>query len=212
MSSESKTNKPGILPVPREWCTKEGRSPIAAFVNSVHPVSDALLNHIDALCFSHTIQKGKLLLKAGEICHHLYFIRKGVFRGFVKEGSKEITTWITAENEIIASIRGIEQQLPSVENIQAIEDSELVGGSFEQLQFLYDNYPEMNIVSRKLLTQYYADAEERAYICRLTNATSRYNHFMSTKGQLVNRIPLRFIASYLGMTLETLSRTRSKMR
>jgi CRP-like cAMP-binding protein len=78
-----------------------------------------LLNHIDALCFSHTIQKGKLLLKAGDICHHLYFVRKGVFRGFVKEGSKEITTWITAENEIIASIRGIEHQLPSIENIQA---------------------------------------------------------------------------------------------
>ena len=212
MSSESNANKHGLLPVPREWCTKEGRSPIAAFVNYVHPVSQALLNYIDTHCFSHTIEKGKLLLKAGDVCHHLYFVRKGVFRGFVKEGSKEITTWITAENEIIASIRGIEHQLPSIENIQAIEDGELVGGSFEQLQFMYDNYPEMNIVARKILSQYYADAEERAFICRLTNANSRYNHFISTKGQLVNRIPLKYIASYLGMTLETLSRTRSKMR
>jgi len=200
--------KKQILPVPREWCTSDGRTPLAAFVNFVHPVSDALLNYIDAHCFAHTIEKGKLLLKAGEICHHMYFIRKGVFRGFVKEGSKEITTWITAENEIIASIRGISQQLPSIENIQAIEDCELIGGSFEQLEFLYENYPEMNIVSRKLLTQYYADAEERAYISRLTKANSRYKHFISTKGQLVNRIPLRYIASYLGISHQHLSRLR----
>ena len=147
-------------------------------------------------------------------CYFTYYYYKLLYpySRDLKEGSKEITTWITAENEIIASIRGISQQLPSIENIQAIEDCELIGGSFEQLEFLYENYPEMNIVSRKLLTQYYADAEERAYISRLTKANSRYKHFISTKGQLVNRIPLRYIASYLGMTLETLSRTRSKMR
>ena len=211
MSSDSNANNHGS-PVPREWCTKDGRTPLAAFVSYVHPVSDAILNYIDAHCFSLTVEKGKLLLKAGDVCRYLYFIRKGVFRAFVKEGSKEITTWITAENEIITSIRGLDHQLPSIENIQAIEDCELVGASFEQLQFLYENHPEMNVVGRKLLSQYYADAEERAFICRLSNANSRYNHFIATKGQLVNRIPLKYIASYLGMTLETLSRTRSKMR
>jgi len=211
LSSDSNENKQ-VLPVPREWYTNDGRTPLAAFVKFIHPVSDVLLNYIDAHCFARTIEKGKLLLKAGDICHYLYFIRKGVFRGYVKEGAKEITTWITAENEIVTSIRGINQQLPSIENIQAIEDCELVGASFEQLEFLYEHYPEMNIVARKLLSQYYVDAEERAFISRLTNANSRYNHLIATKGQLVNRIPLKYIASYLGMTLETLSRTRSKMR
>ena len=55
------------------------------------------------------------------------------------------------------------------------------------------------------------DAEERAYIARLTEATSKYKRFIATKSDMLNRVPLKFIASYLGMTLETLSRIRSKL-
>ena len=70
----------------------------------------------------------------------------------------------------------------------------------------------MNIVGRKLLEQYYSEAEERAYISRIPNAGKRYRHFLDTKASLANRIPLKYIASYLGMTIETLSRIRSARR
>jgi hypothetical protein len=68
----------------------------------------------------------------------------------------------------------------------------------------------MNVVGRKLLEEYYAASEERVYICRIPDARSRYQHFMETRQELVNRIPLKYIASYLGITLETLSRLRAK--
>lgn len=197
----------------KKWNREVGRSPLAFFVNHIHPVRSALLDYIDDHCFTCTIRKGKLLLKAGEFCQQLYLVRQGVLRAYIKEDSKEITTWITAEDEMVTSIRSLfDPEQPSLENIQAIEDCELVGTQHESLQYAYEHYIEMNIVGRKLLERYYCDAEERAYISRLNRAEAKYRHFMITKGRLVNRIPLKYIASYLGMTLETLSRIRSKMR
>jgi len=193
-----------------QWQKEGGQSPLAVFVNHVHPISDEAVRYINQHSFSQQVDRGSYLLRAGEICKHLYFIRKGALRGYIKDGSKEITTWITAENEMVSSIRGLSLQEASLENIQAIEHCDLIVATYDSLQYLYDHYPEANIVGRKLLEQYYRDAEERAFISRIPNAAKRYRHFLETKSNLSNRIPLKYIASYLGMTIETLSRIRSK--
>jgi CRP-like cAMP-binding protein len=192
------------------WEKEGGESPLATFVNYVHPVSDETILYINQHSFSHQVERGEYLLKAGETCKHLYFIRKGAIRGYIKEGTKEVTTWITAENEMVTSIRGLSLQEPSLENIQAIEHCDLVVAPYEALQYLYKHHIEVNIVGRKLLEQYYRDAEERAFISRIPNAGKRYHHFVETKSNLTNRIPLKYIASYLGITIETLSRIRGK--
>lgn len=192
------------------WEKETGQSPLAAFVNYVYPVSDAATRYINHNSYPMQVDRGSYLLKAGETCKNLYFIRKGVVRGYVKDGTKEVTTWITAENEMVSSIRGLSLQEPSLENIQAIEHCDLIVATYESLHYLYENYIEVNIVGRKLLEQYYRDAEERAFISRIPNAAKRYRHFLETKSDLANRIPLKYIASYLGMTIETLSRIRSK--
>lgn len=151
------------------------------------------------------------MLGAGQICEHIYFIKKGSVRGFIKEGDKDITTWITAENELVTSIYGLSTRRPSVENMQAIEDCEMLTLTFTDVENLYLQYPEFNIVTRKLLERYYQDAEGRAYIARLTNAENKYTHFLARYGHLSNRTPLKYIASFLGMTIETLSRVRKRL-
>jgi CRP-like cAMP-binding protein len=183
---------------------------LADFVNTIHPVRPEVTEYVMNNSSSVSVSKNSLLLKSGDICRHLYLVKKGVLRGYIKDGTKEITTWITAESEIVTSINGFHQQKPSPENIHAIEHCELVAFPYDSLQHLYDNYLEANIVGRKVLEQYYKDAEQRAYISRLSSAGSRYNHFLETKGYLANRIPLKYIASYLNMTIETLSRIRGK--
>jgi len=191
------------------WEKNGSESPLATFVKQIYPVSNEAINYINQHSFIKRVEKNGFLLKAGEVCKHLYFIRKGVVRAYIKEGTKDITTWITAEEEMVTSIRGFDLQQPSLENIQAIEDCDLIGADYSSLHYLYEHFIEMNIVGRKLLEQYYRDAEERAYICRIPNASKRYRHFLETKGDLANRIPLKHIASYLGMTIETMSRIRS---
>jgi CRP-like cAMP-binding protein len=151
------------------------------------------------------------LLKAGEICEHIYFIKKGAVRGFIKEGKKDITTWITVENEVVSSISALDVRAPALENMQAIESCELLALTYADLQDLYIRFPEFNIVARKVLQKYYQDAEGRAFIVRLSNAENKYRLFIARYGHLANRIPLKYIASFLGITLETLSRVRKKL-
>lgn len=186
-------------------------SPLVAFAKSILPISTGAEEYVNQHVKQVSIHKGSLLVKSGEHCDHLYFVQKGILRGFTKQGVKEITTWITGENELVTSISSYYQQIPSIENIEAIEDSLLHALHRDDMQYLYDHFPEVNTLVRLVLEKYYQDAEERAYICRLTEATAKYHRFINTKSHLINRIPLKYIASYLGMTLETLSRIRSRM-
>jgi CRP-like cAMP-binding protein len=181
-------------------------------INHFHPVTNPEIEiffrkHLTRAFF----RKGKLLLKAGEVCDYVYFIKKGAVRGYIREGVKDITTWITADGEMVTSISGLDSREAAIDNMQAIEDSELLALSYTALQTLYDKFPEFNIVVRKLLQKYYRDAEGRAFIARLTNAETKYKHFLMNHNHLANRVPLKYIASFLGITLETLSRVRKRM-
>ena len=178
---------------------------------SFHPLeeeaADYLLRHLKKM----KVRKKKLLLREGAFCEYVYFIYKGAARGFINEGVKDITTWITVENEMITSIASLDVQAPSRENIQVIEDSELFALHYDHLNALYEQFPSFNSMGRKLLQRYYGDAERRAFIARLTNAETKYRHFLDRYQDLVNRIPLKYIASFLGITIETLSRVRKKL-
>jgi CRP-like cAMP-binding protein len=209
MTTPTVKTTPGI----EQWVSKNAipESPFTLFVKNIYPVSAEAQAFLNQKSYLGHLNKGELLVTAGNTCSHVYLIRKGILRSFVKEGAKEITTWISGEQELVTCITSFGLQQPARENIQALEDCELCALSFEDLQYLYDHFPEANIVGRKILERYYRDAEERAFIARLMEATSKYKHFIVTKSDLLNRVPLKFIASYLGMTLETLSRIRSKL-
>jgi len=180
-------------------------------LNAVHPLSAGATAYIQDKLQLVQVSKGTLLVTSGQHCDHIFFVSKGVLRGYVKQENKDITTWITAEAEIVTSISSYYQQIPSIENIEALEDCILISVHRDDMHYTYEHFPEMNIVARIILEKYYQDAEERAYICRLTDATAKYHRFINTKSNLLNRIPLKFVASYLGMTLETLSRIRSRL-
>jgi CRP-like cAMP-binding protein len=184
----------------------------AGVLGFFYPLSDGVKNFFATHGFICNISKKKLLLKSGALCEHVYFIKEGALRGFIKEGAKDITTWITVENEMVTSIASLDNRDPSVENIQAIEDCKMLAISYENLEELYSKFPEFNIVTRKILQRYYRDAEGRAFIARLTKAENKYQYFLDKHANLINRIPLKYIASFLGITQETLSRVRKKFK
>jgi len=187
-------------------------TPLLQVLGYVHPLSPEAEAFLRERVISVSARKRKLLLKEGTVCNHIYFIVKGAVRGFRREGQKDITTWIVVENELVTSIFSLDNPTPSIENIQALENSELLALTYEELGQLYELFPEFNLIARKLLQHYYADAEKRAFIARLTKAENKYRNFLLMHPSLANRIPLKYIASYLGMTLETLSRVRKKFK
>lgn len=201
-------NKPNIAKANRN--KNEDSAKLIHFINSIYPLKQDAIDFLKENTFLMKIQRGEFLLKPGEVCNHYYYIQKGILRSFLKYGSKEITIWINPENEVTTAIRSMSRNESSEEYIQAVEECELVAMHYDAMQELYEKFPEMNRVGRMLLEQYYAASEERVYICRIPGAHLRYKHFVDSRPELANRIPLKYIASYLGITIETLSRLRAK--
>jgi CRP-like cAMP-binding protein len=204
--------KPALQP--KNYQRTEASSDVSSVVtilNYFHPVSEGIVKFLKEHAYSVFFNKGELLLEEGQVCEHIYFIRKGAVRGFIRDGKKDITTWITAEGEMVSSILSFERKGSSIENMQAIEDCEVLALTLVDLEKLYEQFPEFNIVGRKLLQQYYSDAEGRAFIARLTKAETKYKQFLTRYSHFANRIPLTYVASFLGITLETLSRVRRKL-
>ena len=189
--------------MPPQW-------PLVDFINNIYPLTEEIMEFMSSRTTFKKVSKGKFLLKPGEYCNDYYYIHKGILRSYIKYGEKEITIWINPEGEITTAIRSIAGSRLSDEYIQVIENAELVVIPFNAMRELYERFPEMNKVGRMLLEEYYAASEERVFIARLPNAQARYQHFINSRPELLNRIPLKYVASYLGITLETLSRLRAK--
>lgn len=195
-----------------KWSSEDGHSPLVIFLNTFGPLSKQVVNEIDKNTYPLSIAKRKFLLKPGCIPANLYFIVKGVFHGYIKEGGKQITTWIMEENEIIGSIRTMGTTNLCKEYLQALEDSQLVVLPIAFTEYIFEKFPETNFIGRRIWEYSYCSAEERAYICRIPSAEKKYNYFIKTNPGLVNRISLKYIASYLSMTQETLSRVRNRQK
>lgn len=133
-----------------------------------------------------------------------------MLRGFIKEGKREVTTWFALENELVAAIRTFTPNVSSKENIQAIEDCDMFAMKIADLDRLYLKYPSFNIVGRKVMELYYVLAENRAFITRMHNAGRKYELFLESYSHIANRVQLTYIASFLGISVETLSRERAK--
>lgn len=185
--------------------------PLLQLVQYVHPVSPPVVQYIVDHTDQIDVASGEMLQVSGSPSLYTYFIVKGAIRGFIKEDKKDITTWISTEGELVSSISGIDGNAISLENMQALEECLLLRIANKAMHELYDLHPEFNIVGRKMLQSYYRDSEKRAFVVRLKSAEHKYLFFLQHYSHLSNRIQLQYIASFLGITMETLSRVRRKI-
>jgi len=189
--------------------------PVAAFLrflNQVHPMKKHLLAYISDKVTTLSFNKGKFLISPLDKEDCLYFLFSGVVRGFTKIGKKKITTWISVENNLIGRIRPREVSHNEIEEyVEAIEYCRVVKINKEWLESLYLSHFEINYIGRVIFQNLYAATEERAFICRLPTAEEKYKRFLVVYPDLIDRVSLKYIASFLGLSIETLSRTRTKL-
>ncbi|MHA7864065.1 Crp/Fnr family transcriptional regulator [Flagellimonas marinaquae] len=180
---------------------------IVFFLNSIYPVSPSLKAFLIDNIKSYSFQKNELISKAGEICNRLYLIKKGMVRGYFMSEGTDITTWIDSENEVFTSITGFFRNQESQEYIQSLEHTHCDYLEYEDYKYCLNHFPEMRHINRILMEEYYILAEHRVYLARIPNARKRLAFFMDQiKPQIVERIPRKYLASYLAMRPETLSR------
>ncbi|WP_029276415.1 Crp/Fnr family transcriptional regulator [Pedobacter borealis] len=193
------------------WKKYNNFSPLISIFKKFHPLNDEIEKRINQHTFPISFKKNKYLVSPIDRNKFLFLIIKGVVRGFIKDGDNEITTWIAKENKIVGTIRNLWIDGDSDEYLQALEDVDLVAVPHVLSEYLYENFPEANIVGRKMMELYYRSAEERAYLCRISSAEKRYKRFLLSFPDLINRVSLKYIASFLAIRLETLSRIRAKI-
>ncbi|MEH3114282.1 Crp/Fnr family transcriptional regulator [Pedobacter terrae] len=194
-----------------KWKKYNNSSPLIAFFKNFNPLNEEIERHLNQHAFPISYKKNKYLISPGEPNKFLFLIIKGIVRGSVKDGDTEITTWISKENEVVGTIRNLWVESDSEEYLQALEDVDLIAIPHVLSNYLFENFTEANIVGRKMMELYYRSAEERAYICRISSAEKRYRRFLDSFPDLINRVSLKYIASFLAIRLETLSRIRNKI-
>jgi len=154
--------------------------------------------------------KGESFLSEGIVSREIGFLNKGVLRVYHIHDGKEITKYFntTTRNPFVASFKSFLTEKPGEEWVVALEDCEIQIVSKTTLEQLYTQYHPIERLGRKLAEYNYLLSLERIESLQYQSATDRYESFLKLYPDLINRIPQHYIASYLGVTPESLSRVR----
>jgi CRP-like cAMP-binding protein len=167
---------------------------------------EALVNVFHPL----TLEKGDYLLKAGRPCERLCFHREGLIRVFADHGEKEVTQWISYKGTLITDLQGLVCDEPARFSMQALSHCELYSISKKDYLDLHRRVPRWPVLERTLITRCFGIMEERVFALLSMTAEERYIHLQEVNPELFELVPLKYLASMMGMTPESLSRIRKK--
>lgn len=186
-------------------------SPLLKMLKEIKPFNKKIYDALIESFHDQKIKKGAILLHEGDVCKKLWFLADGLLRSFHTIGNKEVTSRIMFKNHIVISPGSFFTQTASTESIEALADSTVVGLSYAELQKIYSKFPEFNYHTRIITEQYFYKQEQRLYMLRKHDATAKYQYFLENYETFLKYIPQKYIASFLNIAPETLSRTRSKL-
>lgn len=156
------------------------------------------------------VKKNKDLQPIGHTCKTIYFIKKGVARIYYFKDGIDITESFFFENCLIARVESLFTGKPSRKAIQVLEDAEIIAINANRLFKLYDTFPEIERLFRKIFEAAYVDTVNRIEGIQFHSAEERYKALLDEDPNVIQRIPLKYVASYLGITQVSLSRIRGQ--
>ena len=159
----------------------------------------------------HDFCKGEFLTKEGEVCDSILFVKAGYFRVYVIDGIDERTVHLAGNRDFVSSFGSFMSQKPSQTYVQAINNATTLRLEYSQLQKLYDTYPRWEKLGRCLLEKLFARKEKRLISMIETKGEERYLELIEQEPELLQHVPLQYIASYLNIRPETLSRIRASI-
>lgn len=159
-----------------------------------------------------TIYKNEFLIKQKDICNELVFIEKGIFRHYhyTAEG-KEATACFLLENNFAFEVVSFLTRVPSQEIMQALEDSVVYSISYDALQQLYSANPLAERFGRILIEEQFAEFKKIVLAQLRETAEERYLKLLEEQPEIIQRIPLKYIASFLGINNTSFSRIRKEI-
>lgn len=180
-------------------------------INALSPLSDNASLWLSQHIVRFNFKKNEPIIHEGNRCNYLYFVTQGLLCGYYLTGTKEVCNWIAKELDFATSYYSFISGNPSYEYITCLENSAVEAISHQTLNNLYTLFPESERTGRLLLQEYYYRLEERLISMQFKSAKERYEQLFKSRPDIFNRAPLGKVASYLGMSQETLSRIRAEM-
>ena len=153
--------------------------------------------------------KGEMILPEGEVCRHIYYIEKGLTRQFYFKNDKEITEYLGVDHTIVMCIESLFKEEPPHLQLEALEPTLIYALPKKRLEEVALHNENIQIMYRKILEESLIISQVHADLVRFETAQDRYLKMGKLMPQVLLRAPLLYIASYLQMTPETLSRVRA---
>lgn len=178
------------------------------FLRGFAPFSEPELNEADSLFNYAHVKKDSFYLKAGHYSERIAYVKSGLLRSYFTLNNKETTTFFARPGTISVDLHSFLRKIPSKESIQAIEDTEVFYIKAKSLYKLYEGSWKWQQVGRLIMEHYFVESEERTIRLQSKSAQELYEYFVLKHPDVIRLAPLSYIASYLGMTPETLSRIR----
>lgn len=185
---------------------------VRQFLNRYLNLSDEEIAAIAAHLTVRHFPRRAVLIREGEQEHYLNLVAKGILRKFFHKGSEEVITQLADEGSLISSSVSFLSSTPSQYTIEALEPATLISLSKESLEKLYVQLPAMSRLSRLITTDLYLQKEqwEQDHIC--FDVRQRFMKFVQEQPELLQRVPQKYIASYLNIKPETFSRLKHHLK
>ena len=182
---------------------------ITEFLSTLVPFTNNELQDIHAHFKKEYVAKNQVLVHQGDICKSLYFVEQGMGRSYyLNENGKEITQWFFGVGKFMTSADSFFQQTPSLYYLEVLETSVLYRISKEDIDKLFAKYHKMEKLGRMVTVEMLTKLGNKLNAIQFQTAKERYDYMLAEFPDIAYQVPLGHIASYLGMTQETLSRIR----
>lgn len=187
-------------------------SRLRLFLNSKANISDEEFEKIQPLVFSKTVKKGDFIIRQSEYCHFIGFINSGLIRSwYINNLDKEITTQFIFEGCFFTYLEGLLDAIPSHKNMQALEDCDVLMIKKDKLPLILQTSPKFEIIFRLILLDDSLLNMQTSEDKQNETPQERYLKFLKQNPTANNRISIKYIASYLGIEPQSLSRIRKRI-
>jgi CRP-like cAMP-binding protein len=184
---------------------------IKAYFEKFVDINDFIWSLFTKKLESKTYPKGTILLKIGEVENYVSVIEEGAVRFVIPGEESETTFGFAFEGHFFSAYDSFVFQKPSQYQIETLTEVKVWSISHQDLNDLFDNTREGNLVGRQIAEQFFCGKQNRELSLLTKTATERYYNLFKNQPKLIKEIPLKYIASYIGITPQALSRIRAEL-
>lgn len=184
--------------------------PLLGNISKLVQLSDEAKLDVERMFLRERHPKSTILVQEGDVCNRLFFVESGLLRIYYVREGKEVTYAFRAEGDFTTAMDGFFEQRPTRYFIETIEPVTMRVISLNDLNFLFDKYKEVERLGRLVGFRYVQEAGEHLYNLQFQSAKDRYASLIEKHPSILKRVSLGSIASFLGITQETLSRIRGQ--